>query len=289
MALNTGDLLSDLDLLAIDQRLLDDFGSTPLEEKRRKAIVDWVSPRVEASGLRTYQHNIRRAPDAAYVRTGGAFTDITERATNAEQDDLYVNSLLVTAATDALYIGLREPFRGLFVSMLDGVNVNTLTALQVKYWDGGQWRTPSSLVDGTIVASSIALSGGGRITWAMPSDWSARVLSTAINSQLYWVRLQVSQAVSNSTAVAQFLPIAQSRLTHPAAEYAVGMVYMEGYGGTRGDWAEKGKWLLAKAEQDLQLALGLIRDEFDVDDDGATERPEVNSVTPSASVTWERG
>jgi hypothetical protein len=282
------DLVTDADVLALDIRADDDFGATSadLSEKRRVAVMDWLSPRLEAAGYDPAQHLTRKAPSWAYAHTGSAWDDVTDALSDATADDLDLSDVWVAPAADALYIGLPVAFRGLYVSMADSVNANSAVN-SLTYWNGSKWQGVTSLADGTVVATGKAFSGGGRLTWEPPEDWAIR----AVNEQAgCWVRLQVSSSLTAGTAVGQMLPIVRSRLTNAVAHYTLGLIYREGMAGTRGNWDEKAKAFTDIAEKELALVLPLIADEFDVDEDQAVSAAEVDSVTEHNKVfTWERG
>lgn len=282
------DLLTDLDVLALDNRATSDYGiaNATLSEKRRVAVTDWLRPRIEQVGYRAHRHLARRAPDAGWQLTGGVYTDRIGEFGDDTTNDVDLHDVFVTPGTDALYIGSREPFRGVYVAMIDSLNTAASVA-SLTYWNGA-WTAPSSVVDGTIQASGKSFSGSGRITWSLPDDWHTRQIN---NSPAYWVRLTVSARPTDETRVGQVLPLSRSRLTYPAALYALGLLYQEGIGNQRGDYAAKADRFFAEAERALAIALPLISDEFDVDASGALERLEVNSIARSTQnlFTWERG
>jgi hypothetical protein len=205
---------------------------------------------------------------------------------DATSDDLDLNDVFVTAGSDALYLGSRDPFRGVFLAMADSVNV-TSSVLSMAYWNGA-WTAPSSVVDGTIQTVGRSLSGAGRVVWSQPDDWFRRPLN---NSPAYWARLTVTVRPSDETRVGQILPLARSRLTYPTALFTLGLIYAEGWANTRGDWQTKASDYLTRAEAMLDRVLPLVADEFDIDASGATDRLEVNSVTRTlhTGFSWERG
>lgn len=287
--LNTGDLLADVDLLALDGTVLDEFGTLSAVysgDKRRIAVEHWLTTRVQQAGYVTSRHQTRRQPDSAFGLTGGSYADIAQAASD-HASDLWLSSLLPTPSTDAIYVGLDDPWRGLWVGMLDSVNVNTLTASSVTYWDGGQWAGFNSLTDATMAASSIALSGGGRLMWQAPDDWARRPVNDS--RWLYWVRVKLTRAPSASAVATSLLPIRRSRLTVPGAMYALGLLYREAAARTRGDWADKARAMLDAATSELSIVMPQIADEFDADDSGAVGATEAGSVTPSQGFQWLRG
>lgn len=287
--MNPGDLLTDLDVLAEDYEAGTGFGDSPIAAKRQSAVT-WAYTRMERRGLTPRLHSVRYEP-RAYSLTGSTWTDISSTVSSKTSDDLQLSSAIQSGA-DYLLIGSPLPFRGLYVAMLDSVNVNSLSVVQVTYWDGGRWATPSSVADGTLT-NSISLSGGGRITWSEPTDWQRRPYASGLDATtpwFYYARLKFTNVPSASARVGQLLPIRMSRLTRPMALYSLGLLYQEGVAGTRGNWQDKATRYLQMAESELEMVLGsdAIRDEFDVDESEAVAATEVSSTTPPA-VEWLRG
>lgn len=279
------DLLSDLDLLALDRLCLTDFGVSDLTDKRRAAL-DWLAPRVEQAGYKLYQHATRRAPEAVFGDTGTAFVDYTAAALDSTDSDLPLSSILAVPSSAALYVGAREPFKGVYIGVVDAINANDST-LEVSVWNG-HWTTVTSLVDGTQATTDQSYSGGGLVSWQHPDTWARRSVN---NSLLYWAKLTVSSSLTAGTAAAQLAPVVASRLTLPAAYYTLGLLYQESYGSNRGQWLEKADKMFAAADAALAVALPLIADEFDVSDDDIVEAAEVSSASANTSylTTWERG
>lgn len=279
------DLLTDLDLLALDRLCLTDFGVSALTDKRR-AAVDWLAPRVEQSGYKLWQHRVRRAPEAVFGYTGAAFVDYTDAAKDTTEGDLALATIFAAPAGDALYVGSRDPFKGVYLGLLDTINSNTCT-LAVSVWSGA-WTAVTSLADGTRIGTGKSLSGGGLVAWQHPDSWSRRSVN---NSLLYWAKLTVSSSLTAGTVAAQVAPVVASRLTLPASYYALGLLYQESYGSNRGAWQEKAGTFFDKAANALDVALPLIADEFDVNNDDQVDRTEISSVQPDIGylTTWERG
>lgn len=289
MSLVPADLVTDLDVLALDARALTDFGTAnaTLTEKRRVAVSDWLKPRLEAFGYPAHRHMTRRAPDVAFRQISSVLGDVASIVSDATPDDLDLSAIFVGPAANALYLGAREPFRGLFIGMQETVNAVAAVA-SITYWNGGAWAAPSSLVDGTLIAAGKSFSGGGRISWALPDTWAPRLFG---NTVAYFARVTVSNTLTTGATVGQILPLARSRLTYPAALHTLGRLYLEGWASSRGDWQEKGDRYLLDAEKELSMVLPLVGDEFDIDVSGAVDATEVNSVTAARGdpFTWERG
>ena len=280
---NPADLLTDLDLLALDRACLTDFGVSDLTDKRR-AAVDWLAPRVEQAGYTLHQHRQRRAPDAVFGYTGTAYSDHTAASTDTTDDDVPLSSICAVPSSAAVYVGSHEPFRGVYLGVHDAVNANS-AVLDVAVWTG-HWTTVTSLVDGTQATTGQSCSGGGLLTWQQPDVWARRPIN---NSLLYWAKLTVSASLTAGTAAAQIAPVVPSRLTLPAAFYTLGLLYQESYGSNRGQWQEKADKFFAAADQALGIALPLLADEFDVDGDDLVSGAEASSVTPGSYAIWERG
>jgi hypothetical protein len=285
-----GDLVTDLDLLAIDVEASQEFGGSSLAEKRRVAVTGWLRPRLEAAGLPPAKHLTRRNPDVAYGTTGGVVSDLTTALGTRADDDTALAGVLATPGSDYLVVGMHLPFRGLFVAMSDSVNANACAA-SITYWNG-KWTALSSLVDGTAAVSGKSFSGGGRIAWSLPDDWIERPLRNAegVSTHVYAVRIQINSPVGGH--VAQVLPLAFSRLTNAAAMHAVGMLYRESIGSNRGSdaYEKKAGMFLEAADRELETVMPLIVDEFDIDRSGSVEATEAQSVVNIDHLTtWERG
>jgi hypothetical protein len=243
----------------------------------RVAVEDWLEPRLAANGYPVIRHRTRRAPTAAWARTGGTYTPVSGT------DPLALATALAAPGTDALFVGLDQPFRGLYVGLVDSVNSNACAA-SLTYWNG-TWHTFGSSIVNTTFAATVPFGRGGRIGWPVPTDWTHRTVNDA---RAYWLRLQVNSPVSASTIIDQLLPITRSRLTHAVAHQALGLLYTEGFASSRGEWKEKAKDAFMAAQAHLDLVINQVADEFDPDDDGVAEPTEVNSLTREPW-TWERG
>ena len=279
------DLLTDLDLLALDRLCLTDFGVSDLTDKR-KAALDWLSPRVEQAGYTLWQHATRRAPEAVFGYTGTTYVTYTSAATDTTDVDVPLSSILAVPSSAAVYVGAAAPFKGVYLGLHDAVNAQN-AVLDVSVWTGA-WTTVTSLVDGTQAVLGQSCSGGGLLSWQAPDTWARRSVN---GERLYWVKITTASSLTAGTAAAQIAPVRASRLTLPASYYALGLLYQESYGSNRGQWQEKADKMFAAAEAGLSIALPLIRDEFDTSDDDLVTPTEVSSVLtdPNYLSTWERG
>jgi hypothetical protein len=277
----TADVCTALDVLANNSEAVADTGAA-LDDKIRLAVEEWLEPRLRAHGYVPAQHRTRRQPDMVLASTGGAWSDVTGRA-RGTAPELSLAAILATPSTDALYIGLDRPFRGLFVNMTDTLNSNAIAA-SLTYWNG-KWSSPASVANGTVY-NSAPFGRAGRIVWPTPIDWIARAVGGETTAR-YWVRLQVN-SVPGASLVSQLLPITRSRLTQAVALRALGYLHTESISAGRGEWKELAEKCEKQADEQLQIVIGQVQDEFDVDADGAVAATEVNSVTP-LPWTWERG
>ena len=278
------DIVTPLDALQNDVRADEDFGDalTGLPDKLRLALEEFLEPRLLKHGYKPHTHRTRRPPTKAFSFTGGVWADQTANAADGA-DTLDLNAVLVAAGTDALYVGLDRPYRGLFLGMTDTVN-GTGVAASLTYWNG-QWATLGSSLTNATDVDGTPFARAGRLLWPTPGDWLPRAVNAS--NPLYWVRLQVNSRPS-ACLIHQLLPITRSRLTQPVALHALALLYREGVGSNRGNWQEKADAFAKAASEQLQLVLDLVADEFDVDEDGATETTEVNSIAREPW-TWERG
>jgi hypothetical protein len=280
------DLVTDLDLLALDGQAASDFGGADLSVKRALAVQAWLTPRLEKAGYVPRLHLTRDEPAGAWGVTGGVWTDLRGPFSSRTDDVTALADVFVTPATDALYLGGPRPFKGVFWHVLDAGNSSPAVS-SVAYWNG-QWTAFGSLVDAT-VAASMALAVGGRMTWTTPDDWIARPL-TGDTAHRFWIRVQLSAAPSSPSGVSQVLLLRRSRLTTPTARYALGTLYQEGVGGSRGRWQEKAEAFFKAADAELELVLPLCRDEFDIDESGSLGSTEASSVVPANYLyEWQRG
>jgi hypothetical protein len=289
MSLIPGDLVSDLDLVALDSRALSDFGdgNATLDDKRHVAVHEWLRPKLEQHGYPAHLHRSRKTPDAVYGQVSSAVTDYTVAASDVTVDDIPLGTIFTgVTATNALAVMYRQPFRGLSVGMDTAVNA-VAVASSPTVW-AGAWTGVSSLVDGT-KSGSTSFAKGGAITYKPPDTWLPR---TYANTWGYWATLFVS-SLTSTTAATQCLAIVGSRLSYPVRLYTLGLVYQDAWASARGDWESKSDRLFGMAETELEKVLPLIADEFDIDQTGAVAPTEINSVLQAYDVdrltTWARG
>lgn len=292
------DVLAELDVLAVDSTVLADFASSTsaasinLAAKRRVVVDDWLRGGLEQAGFSPERHLVRRAPDHVWGYTGGAYTDLTDALSDRTVDDVDLSTVVVSAAVDALYIRSRQPFRGVWCGLFDSVNGTPAVSSSWTYWDGGRWAGFNSLVDDTAVPSSTAFSGGGRVSWQLPTNWQKRPLSTE-ETWGFWARLQLSAPPSAGTDLTHVLPIRASRLTMPCVYQVLALLYSESWGAQRGEWREKATEYRVQAGEAMTRALAQVADEFTTDEDEealtATMPGSVAATRGPSPFTWERG
>jgi hypothetical protein len=282
--LNIDDLLTELDVLAVDSTVLTGFaetaeaGSTNLAAKRRIVVDEWLRGALEANHYQPERHLVRRAPDQVYGFTGGVYTDLTDHAGDSTADDINLATVIVSPATDALFVRASQPFRSLWLTMIGTVNVGSICVASPQYWNGGAWTAFDNLVDETRV-NTVSLTKGGRLSWQLPTDWNRRPLATDTEWG-FWLKLAWSAAPTASTVVSQVLPVRRSRLT-PACVYRVlALLYSESWGVQRGEWKEKAVRYYEMADESIAGAIDKIQDEFVL---AATD--EAVTATMQSSVT----
>lgn len=285
--LNTVDVLTELDVLALDNEALVTFGNSPavvsanLAAKRTHVVQDWLYSALVKGGYSPAKHSVRYAAEKVLGLTGSTFTDFTEAANDNSLNDLDLSTILA-APTDALYVGMAVPARGLWMTMLSSLNVTSMTA-SYAYWNGSQWAGFNSLVDGTI-NSLVPFGQGGRVTWSEVADWAARPLNNDATWR-FWLRVQTTAAPG--ARLTHTLPIRRSRLTAPAALKTLALLYGESWGVQAGEWRQKSEVYHRMADEALA---GALRDlaEFVTEPEQAVTPATVQKPDPSL-FTLERG
>lgn len=274
------DLLSDLDVLAVDSTALTAFSVSPTEAlinlaaKRRLAVDTWLRGRLEEMGMPPSRHRVRRVPDQVLAYRGGAYVDFTEAASDTTETGLALGSIIASTTQDALYVRSLEPFKAVWVGMLGTVNAAAGCVSSWTYWNGGQWAGFNSLVDATRITGSVAFSGGGRVSWQMPGDWERRPVGTADPVWGYWARCQTATVPTSAAAITHLLTVRPSRFTVPCALQTLALIYGESWGAQSGEWREKAEAYAGMAGEALSRAVTAAIGEF-VDDD------EAEAVTPT--------
>lgn len=277
MAWHPSDLVADVDLRDYEEAILSGFGQSTWQSKRTKALEDWLFPVLKSRGFDPYRLRTRAEPDQAFGYTASAYTDKTAASQDTTEDDLNLATIFATVSTDALYIGSKQPFKGLFVRMLEAVNT-AAAVLSVAYWNGA-WDN-LTLADGTIQTAGKTLSGSGSVTWLLPVDWMTRILNAS--SALYWVKVTISATPSNAKA-GQVSVIRGSSLRAPATFRTLQLIFQEAPTAGDGPWREKAEFYKDEADAALQRALQICGGEFDTDASDAI------SATEAAQTVEEAG
>lgn len=270
------DLVADADLLAYEGQLVSRFGAV-FDAKRTKALEDWLFPILKTNGFDPYRLITRAEVTAAFGYTSSAYSDQTSACQDDTADDLDLAAVFATPGSDALYLGSNQPFRGLFVRMLDTVSAVSGT-LSVAYFNG-VWKS-LALADGTCKASGKPFSGGGSVTWTLPTDWQRRKLNGSGPS--YWVKVTTT-ATPTSAKAGQLGVIRASVLRAPATYRTLELIFEDAKTSTDGPWEQKAEYYRGQAEPALQRALQLCGGEFDTDDSDLIDSTEETQTSAQAS------
>lgn len=281
MSWHPNDLVSDDDLLAYEPTVLDQFGRVSWEEKRQKALEDWLFPALVSRGYDPDRLRTRHQPAALVGETSSVRTALTAAGPIAL-------GAILTGASDALYVGHTRPFRGLSVRIEDAPSTATpVTAT------GALWRDAWEAIDLMVVpwSSAAACSRGGALTWDVPGDWVRR--SIQASEDLYWMRLRVSAALTPTTTVAQLGVIRRSLFTGPVTYQTLAFIFRAAPTSQDGPWEGRAEYYEGLAETALSRALSHAGGEFDVNpaDDviDATEAAQTPEDAGGASAwIWER-
>lgn len=144
--------------------------------------------------------------------------------------------------------------------------------------------------DRTIRTAGKTLSGGGAVTWRIPSGWVTRPVNSS--AHLYWARISVS-AVPTSGVGGQIGVIRRSLLCGPATLRTLALIMREAPTSQDGPWREKAEWYERQADDAFARVLPALGGEFDslIEDDLVSE-PEAAQTTAQVTQggwTLERG
>jgi hypothetical protein len=273
------DLVTDADLLAYERAIKTQFAVTDWEDKRRKALEDWLRPVLQTQGFDLERLRTRFEPDAVYPYTAASFGDETGDAASVAADDLNLAATFATPGTDALFVGSRAQFRGLSVRMLEAVSA-VASVLTVSYWSDA-W-TPLVITDGTQKTTGVSFSGGGAITWKSPSDWVKRPINGS--TPRYFVRLTVSATPTGAT-VGQVGVIRRSALCAAVTHRTLMLIMKEAPSGGPGPWMDKAQWHETEADAALQRALVIVGGEFETDDPPTDQISQTESEQTTSEVS----
>jgi hypothetical protein len=108
---------------------------------------------------------------------------------------------------DYLYVGYLTRFSELEITPYADPSDTTFTnnqaesGLSAQYWNGEAW-SPLTVVDGTTVGG-VTLTQRGRVSWTLPDDWKTSIPFDASFSRGFWVRLHVSSALTETSALSE--------------------------------------------------------------------------------------
>lgn len=267
------DLVSDVDLKDYEAAILSSFGATTWQAKRTKALEDWLFPILKGQGFDPYKLRTRAEVTQAFGYTSSTYSDVTGATRDTTADDVHLASVFATPSTDALYLGSTQPFRGLFLRLLDTVS-SAAGVLAVSYFNGN-WEA-LTIADATVQVAGKTLSAGGSITWVLPVDWMTRVVNGS--SALYWVKVTTS-AVPTGAQAGQIGVIRSSALRAPATFRTLQLIFQEAPTSQDGPWRDKAAFYALEADAALQRALAIVGGEFDTDgSDLISETEEVQTA-----------
>lgn len=253
------DLVTDQDLRDYEAAILESFGQISWQAKRTKALEDWLLPILKSRGIDPHALRTRADVSQAFSYTASTYADKSGVINSASENDLNLATVFATAGSDALYLGYTQPFRGVFVRMLETVS-SAASVLSVAYWNGS-WEN-LLINDGTIQTAGKTFSASGSVTWLLPMDWVTRAVNNS--TRYYWVKLTVSATPTGATA-SQIGVIKGSALRAPATFRTLQLIMMEAPTGSEGPWREKAAFYEKEADSALQRALALVGAEFDAD------------------------
>lgn len=268
------DLVSDADLVAYERTLFTAFNVEDWQARRQKALEDWLFPLLEGRGYPVQRLRTRFIPSKVFGYTSSAYTDKTTAAQTSDGLDLAV---ILAGASDALYVGFTDPFRGLSLRQLDAVNA-TATAPTFALWNDA-WVAPENLINDTI-ANSIPFAKGGAVLWTLPESWVPRAVNSS--DPLYWLKLTVS-VVPTGAKVGPITVIRRSRLCAAVTFRTLSLIFREAPTSQDGPWLQKAEFYEAEAERAWLRVVGYLGSEFDVDGDDAISDDEAEQT--DASVT----
>ncbi len=276
MSWHPNDLIADADLIAYESALASQWRSDDFDDKRNKALEDWLWPILRARQFPVESFRTRYQPDLVWGYTGSAYSNLTSAATSETADDLNLATIFATPGSDALYVGSARAFRGLSWRVLEAVSAVAGT-VTVSYW-ADSWVS-LSLVNQTNT-TGLPFSRGGAMRWRTPEDWVKRPVSTS--DPLYWVRVTVS-AVPTSAKAGQVGCIRKSVLSAPASFRCLALIMREAPTGADGPWREKALWYEQQADLALERALQVVGGEFDTDDSDQIDAEEAEQTSAEVS------
>lgn len=281
MSWHPNDLLTDADLRDYEAAVMTSFGQTSWQAKRTKALEDWLFPILKAHGFDPFKLVTRAEPAQVFGYTSSVYTDKTGDAKSTTEDDLNLAAVFASVGSDALYVGSKQPFKGLFFRMSDSVSSAT-GVMTVAYWNGN-WEA-LTIDDKTVQTAGKTLSAGGSVTWLLPVDWQTRAVNSS--NAYYWVKVTLS-ATPTSAKAAQVSPIRSSSLRAPATFRTLELIFREAPTFEDGPWLEKADYYKGQADDALQRALTIVGGEFDTDQsDQISETEEGQTEEEAGGGPW---
>jgi hypothetical protein len=95
------DLVTDRDLLAYEPTVLSQFAQLDWQQKRQKAMDDWLMPLLEQRGYPADKFRTRAKPDVVFSYASSVYTDQTAAADTVDGLNL---ATLLSASTKYLYM-----------------------------------------------------------------------------------------------------------------------------------------------------------------------------------------
>lgn len=139
--------------------------------------------------------------------SASSFTDITSSATVRAGAGVNMWSHGTVTTDDAAYIGVRDQFTGLFLSVTDSSWSDSVSGGAWEYWDGVAWVslgtvTRTNLYNGAVTTNAYFAPGsqgwkGNTFSWTLPTDWRKTAVSTGDN--LYFIRHRVLGSTASGT------------------------------------------------------------------------------------------
>jgi hypothetical protein len=283
MSWHPNDLVTDTDLVAYENGILTNFNQATWHTKRQKALEDWLGPILRTQGFEIERLRTRNEANLVLGFTGAVYTDLTSATRDTTADDLDLAAVFATVGTDCLYIGSKQQFRGLSIRMADTVSAVTAKVTVANWSDS--WKN-LTLTDGTCLASGKSFSGGGAISWSVPSTWVKRSINGT--DPLYWVKVTIS-ATPTAAKAGQIGVIRRSVLCAPAALRTLTLIMREAPTGGSGPWTDKAAYYETEADAALQRALLLCGGEFETDEpptDLIGEDEEDQTAAEAAGTGW---
>ncbi len=284
MSWHPNDLLVDTDLTAYESTILTQFGQSNWQGRRTKVFEDWLFPILRVRGFNPQKLRTRYEADKVLGYTAAAYSDLTSAAKSATEDDVNLATIFATVGTDAIYIGSKEQFRGVFVNLLDNVSA-VASVLSVAYWNG-IWQG-LTVSDGTSRVAGKAFSGGGSVTWTLPSDWVTRPVNSA-DRDLYWVKVTVS-ATPTGAKSGQVGVIRASALRSAVTLRTLQLILREASTRTDGPWKEKADFYETESQVALERALEMVAAEFDTDESDLVSDEEETQTAEEAGASSGMG